>query len=211
MVYLRENKGHGVAREVSLGRCRNELIAIMDSDDICVENRFEKQLRCFMTSNVDIVGGDIAEFIRKIDHVVGFRNVPEKDNEIKEYARKRCPFNQMTVMMKKTAYKDAGGYKDWYCDEDYYLWLRMIQKHAVMANTGEVLVYVRVGNDMYRRRGGWKYFVSEAKLQKYMLDRKLIGLGIFILNIAKRFIIQVLLPVKLRGLVFQKFARKALK
>ena len=115
--------------------------------------------------------------------------------------------NQMTVMFKKSVYERAGGYIDWYQDEDYYLWIRMFETGAVFANTGTLLVNVRVGKDMYKRRGGWKYFKSERRLQKYMLKHKIIGFGTYLINVTKRFIVQVLLPNKVRGWVFKKFAR----
>lgn len=111
-------------------------------------------------------------------------------------------------MFRKSIYEQAGGYLDWYCDEDYYLWLRMMQNGAIFANTGTVLVNVRVGKEMYRRRGGLKYFESEAKLQKYMLEHNIIKFPTYAVNVIKRFIIQVLMPNKLRGWVFQKFARE---
>jgi len=76
------------------------------------------------------------------------------------------------------------------------------------ANVSDDLVNVRVGKEMYQRRGGIKYFKSEAKLQKYMLEHKIIGMSTYLLNISKRLIVQVLLPNKLRGWVFKKFARK---
>lgn len=117
----------------------------------------------------------------------------------------------MTVMFRKSIYERSGGYLDWYCDEDYYLWLRMMQNGSKFANTGTVLVNVRVGEEMYQRRGGVKYFKSEAKLQKYMLDSDMIGFGTYISNVIKRFIVQVLLPNKIRGMVFKKFARKKVK
>ena len=37
-IWLKENMGHGHARRVGLDKCRHELVAIMDSDDICVSN-----------------------------------------------------------------------------------------------------------------------------------------------------------------------------
>ena len=60
---------------------------------------------------------------------------------------------------------------------------------------------------MYQRRGGWKYFLSEAKLQKYMFDNDIIGIIRFAYNVLGRFVIQVLMPNKLRGFVFQKLFR----
>lgn len=77
------------------------------------------------------------------------------------------------------------------------------------ANIDDVLVNVRVGEDMYRRRGGWKYFKSEFKLQRYMKKNKIIGFVTYFMNVMKRLVIQVLLPNRIRGWVFKKFARKA--
>ncbi len=87
----------------------------------------------------------------------------------------------------------------------------MYQNNAKFMNLKDVLVYVRVGNDMYKRRGGWKYFRSEAKLQKYMFDQGIIGLLKFISNILVRFVVQILLPNILRGFIHKKFARKNYK
>ena len=61
---------------------------------------------------------------------------------------------------------------------------------------------------MYQRRGGWKYFKSEARLQKYMFEQGIINFPTFTSNIIIRFILQVLLPNGLRGFIFRKFARK---
>ena len=208
VVRLAENSGHGEARRIGLDNCSNELVALMDSDDISVRDRFEKQICVFRNDEfVSIVGGQIKEFIDTTENVVGMRNVPLKDAEIKSYMRKRCPMNQVTVMFKKSDVKSVGGYIDWYCEEDYYLWIRMALAGLKFANIDSNLVYVRVGKEMYQRRGGLKYFVSEAKLQKYMLDNDVINFVTYAVNVTERFILQVLIPNKLRGWIFQKFAR----
>ena len=210
VIRFAENQGHGNARRAGLAACTNELVALMDADDISVPDRFEKQLALLRAdSTLDIVGGNITEFMDSPDNVVAKREVASTDAEIKQYMKKRCPMNQMTVMFKKASVDSVGGYIDWYCDEDYYLWLRMALADMKFANTPDVLVNVRVGREMYRRRGGWKYFSSEAKLQRYMRKNGLIGFGTYLTNVAKRFIVQVLLPNRLRGWVFKKFARKA--
>ena len=203
------NQGLGVSLRIAIEACSNELIARMDSDDIAVKDRFEQQIQYFNEHpETDILGGDIAEFIEETTNVVGYRKVPKEDADIKGYAKKRCPFNHMTVMYKKDSVIKAGGYADWFWNEDYYLWIRMFEKQYLFANTGTILVNVRVGKDMYQRRGGVKYFKSEAKLQKYMLDKKIIDFTTYAVNVTKRLIVQVLLPNKIRGFVFQKFARE---
>lgn len=203
-----ENRGHGEARRTGLSQCKNELVAIMDADDICATERFEKQLIAFKKHpNADVVGGQITEFTGGEGNVVGKRVVPQTDGEIKEYMKRRCPMNLVTVMFKKSSVEKVGGFIDWYCEEDYYLWIRMALAGMKFANINDVLVNVRVGKDMYNRRGGIKYFQSEARLQKYMLDNKVINYITYLGNISKRVILQVLMPNRLRGWVFRTFAR----
>ena len=208
VIRFEKNQGHGTARRAGLQACQYNIVALMDADDISVSDRFEKQLSKFQSDNyLDIVGGNISEFIDDIDNVVGIRKVPQSDREIKLYIKKRCPMNQMTVMFKKSSVESVGGYKDWFCNEDYYLWVRMVLANQTFANVPDILVNVRVGKDMYQRRGGLKYFKSEAKLQKYMLDKHIIDIGTYFVNVIKRLIVQVLIPNKIRGWVFQRFAR----
>lgn len=209
VIQLPENKGLGNALRIAVNACSYELIARMDSDDIAMEERFEEQLRYFKAyPETDILGGDIDEFIDDVWNVVGRRVVPTGNNEIRQYIKKRCPFNHMTVMYKKSAVQAVGGYRDWFWNEDYYLWIRMYLKNAMMANTGTVLVKARVGKDMYKRRGGQKYFESEVRLQRYMFRHLMISTPTYIDNVVKRFVMQKLLPDNVRGWVFQKFVRK---
>ena len=207
VIYFPENKGLGEALKVAIESCDYELIARMDSDDIAVDNRYELQLRFMQTHNADICGGQIEEFIGDPSKVVGRRVVPQTDTELKSYMKKRCPFNHMTVMYKKTAVMDAGNYQDWFWNEDYYLWIRKKKKNQQFANLSETLVKVRVGKDMYARRGGDKYFKSEIGLQKLMLEKGLINKPTYNINCIKRFIVQKMLPNRVRGWVFKKLAR----
>lgn len=209
IIRLEKNVGHGDARRIGLETCTYDLVALMDADDISINNRFEKQIDAFLNNpEIAIVGGQINEFIDSTDNIVGKRTVPLGDDEIKQYMKKRCPMNQVTVMFRKKEVQSVGGYIDWYCEEDYYLWIRMALNNLKFANVSNVLVNVRVGNEMYQRRGGIKYFKSEAKLQKFMLDNKIISFSRYFVNVSERLILQVLMPNKLRGFIFKVLARE---
>jgi glycosyltransferase involved in cell wall biosynthesis len=202
--------GHGEARRTGLENCSNDLVALMDADDISRPDRFEKQLRAFEEDpELSAHGGYISEFIGSEDNITGYRIVPSEHREILSYMKVRCPMNQVTVMFRKSHVLRAGGYLDWYNNEDYYLWLRMYQEGMKFGNIPEVLVNVRIGEEMYQRRGGWKYFSSEARLQKYMLEKRIIDPVTYLMNIMKRLIVQVLLPNRLRGVVFRRIARRS--
>lgn len=111
-------------------------------------------------------------------------------------------------MFRRSEVLKAGNYLDWFWNEDYYLWIRMWKQGCKFCNLEDVLVNVRVGYDMYARRGGWTYFKSEAKLQKYMWKQHLIGFPRFMFNVAVRWGVQVMLPNRMRGFVFQKLFRE---
>jgi hypothetical protein len=112
-------------------------------------------------------------------------------------------------MFRKSVVLSVGGYMDWHWNEDYYLWIRMYLGGARFANTGTVLVNMRSGEDMYSRRGGKRYFESEKKIHKLMLDNKIIGRVDYFKNVLKRFIVECCLPNAIRGWAFRKFARKS--
>lgn len=207
-IRLKENKGHGRARQISIRNAKYDLVALMDSDDLCVPNRFELQLKVFKANpEIGVLGGQIIEFKDNVRNVTGMREVPLMDKEIKKYIKKRCPFNQMTIMFSKQKVLAAGGYLDWYCDEDYYLWLRMYLMNYTFANIKDVLCYVRVNSDMYRRRGGKKYFESERRLQQFMLDKKIINKKDYCINVITRFFLQRMCPNVMRKQLY-KFTRK---
>lgn len=209
VIRLEKNSGHAIARQTGLDAAQYEYIAIMDSDDIAVPDRFEKQMAYVEAHpEVDALGGQIDEFIGVPSNVVGTRIVPQTDGEIKAYLKSRCPMNLVTVMLKKEAVQKAGGYIDWYCEEDYYLWVRMVEQGMKFANLPDNLVNVRVGEEMYQRRGGMRYFKSEAKLQRYMFKHGIISLPQYIYNVAGRFAVQVVMPNKVRSFVFQKLFRR---
>jgi len=111
-------------------------------------------------------------------------------------------------MFRKSEVMKAGGYQDWYHNEDYYLWIRMYLKGSLFFNKEDVLVYARTNEDFYRRRGGWKYFLSESKLQKFMYSNKINSLFTYWNNVTVRLIVQLLLPNYLREKVFIKFFRQ---
>lgn len=203
------NLGLGKALAVGLKECKYELVARMDTDDVSVPDRCEQQLKCFEEiPELDIIGGDIEEFIDSTDNVVGIRKTPVEDKEVKKYMRIRCAFNHMAVMFKKQAVIKSGDYQDFFYNEDYFLWVRMQLAGCTFRNTGTVLCKVRVDMNTYSRRGGWKYFKWERILQKYMFKNKIINYPLYLKNVFKRFIVEVLMPNRLRSWVFKHFARE---
>ena len=210
-VPFEKNGGLGNALRHGLSYCRNELVARMDSDDISVSNRFERQLAFFAEHpDVDIVGGNISEFMNSPESIVDYRIVPQTHDDIVSYLKSRSPYNHVTVMFKKSAVENAGSYEPFYLFEDWYLWVRMYLSGAKFANIDAVLVNVRVF-DMANRRGGMKYYRSCLELLKFMRDNRVISRASYLKIAAIRFFGYVLLPNKLRAWAYKTFLRKSTK
>ena len=167
IVSLEINQVLGVDLVRGVIHCKNEYIARMDSDDIALPNRFEKQM-VFMSSHpeIDICGGMIQEFLESPDQPTGLRVLPEDADAIYSFMKFRCPFNHMTVCFKKDVVVKAGNYQTLHGYEDYWLWARILQSGGKGANLPDVLVYARTGNNMLARRRGWKLCKSEIELAR---------------------------------------------
>ncbi len=207
IVALSENGGLGNALNKGLDECSYELVARMDSDDICVPDRFEKLLKAVeLHPEAHVIGSWIDEFIGSQDNVVSVRKLPENHKEIVEYSKYRSPLNHVSVMFKKSEVLKSGSYQDFPLMEDYYLWIRMLSNGAIFYNLQESLVLVRNSNDMYNRRGGLKYAKTEVRFFNYMYKIHYIGLFLLITNICIRFTMRAI-PNQLRKQIYLKTLR----
>ena len=208
IVRLKKNVGHGRARQIGIQNTSNDLIAIADADDINQYNRFEKQIDIFEKyPELSIVGSQIIEIDERTKKPLQKRVVPIYDKDIKMILKLKCPLNQMTVMFNKRDINSVGGYKDFYHNEDYFLWVRMCLADLNFYNINDYLVHARVNQMFHIRRGGYKYFLSEYRLQKFMLRKQVISYFEFLRNIIIRFLIQIVFPNNLRSIVFKKLLR----
>lgn len=165
-VVLEENQGLSAALNLGIDAAKNEWLARMDADDICLPYRFEKQFY-FIARNphLHILGSWIDEYNEDMRTRIATRRTPEKHTDILSHARWRCPFNHMTVVYKKSTLIALGKYKNYGAvGDDYELWGRFLMNGYKSANLPEVLVKARTGKDFFSvRRRGLKYFKNELK------------------------------------------------
>ena len=208
VVRLEKNRGLGNALNIGIKECKHELVARMDSDDISRQDRCERQLKVFQEHpDISVVSGIVEEFTSVTDQIEARRVLPETQDQILAFAKKRNPFNHPCVMYKKSAVESTGGYQDFYLLEDYYLWIRMLQKGSTGYNLQEPLLWMRAGSDMYKRRAGWKYAKSQKALFKYMKDSGFISEGQYMKSTITR-TASSLMPNGLREFAYKKVLRK---
>ncbi len=212
IIRLAENRGLGIALQEGLAVCRHDLVARMDSDDISTPKRCEKQLAVFAEKDAAIVGGNIAEFTEEISfgetpRAARVRKVPETNEEIRQFARRRNPFNHPSVMLRRSAVQKAGGYKDCKGFEDYYLWVRMLGMGMTGYNIQEILVYMRTDAGMYERRGSLSYAFLGLRARWRIHRTGYSGIADFLVSAGGQ-IAMSLVPVRLRTYFYGKFLRK---
>lgn len=203
-VILKSNQGLASALNEGLHHCSYDLVARMDTDDICVFDRFEKQL-AFMLQHpeVSVCGGYSEEYDEKMEKSFGIRLLPLGNNQLIAFAKKRSPFSHMTVMFRKSNILKVGGYPPLY-PEDYALWSLLIVKQEKLANIPQVLVYVRSGDQLAKRRG-FNFFVGEVSVFKFQREIGFLNSYEFWRNVNARFFLRTL-PVFLRRFLY-KYAR----
>lgn len=202
------NLGLGLALNVGLKKCKNELVVRMDTDDCSKPERCEKQLLRFSEKPyLAIVGSHIDEFVGDVSNVISQRVVPTTTKEIYDYAKRRSAFNHPAVMYSKTAVLDAGGYADLKRNQDVDLFGRMQFLGYKAENIDEALLWFRSSDELAKRRKSWQntwsYIATIRKFWKMgyssFVDYAMVGIaqtGMY------------LMPVKLQNFVYRKFLRK---
>lgn len=202
------NLGLGLALNVGLKECRNELVARMDTDDCSKPERCQKQLERFLEKPyLAIIGSHIDEFIGDPSNVISQRIVPVTSEEIYEFAKKRSAFNHPAVMYSKTAVLENNGYANLKRNQDVDLFGRMQFKGYKAENIDEALLWFRSSDELAKRRKSWQntwsYIATIRKFWKMgyssFFDYAMVGIaqtGMY------------LMPVKMQNFVYKKFLRK---
>ena len=208
IVISETNIGLGLALNLGLENCRNELVARMDTDDIAKPDRCEKQLKRFEEDPaLDLLGSSVDEFYSTPDEVVSRRVVPTEHEEIYEFAKRRSAFNHPTVMYKKSKVLSVGGYGNLRRNQDVDLFGRMLFSGVKAGNIEESLLYFRSNNDLAKRRKSWENTKSYINTIKRFRKMGYSSFGDY-MKVATAQTIMFLLPVKVQHWVYKKFLRK---
>lgn len=198
LVRLPRNVGLAPALNAGLSHCRGTWVARFDTDDVCVPDRLEVQLAHLAAHpEIDVLGSYIDEFEVDPARPYCVRTVPLDHAAILDGARRRNPMNHMTVVVRRDLLAAGGGYPVEPFFEDWALWVALLQRGARFANLPRSLVRARAGLGMLRRRGGWRYILSEVAVQRRFHRSGFIGSAELLGNIASRTVAR-LVPARVR-------------
>ena len=204
---LRHDAHRGVAAALQDGleASPHELVARADADDLCRPERFARQIPRMHRDGLDLLGAAMREFSDRIPAGEGpLRTRPLTHEEIIRYLPRHSPFHHPTMVLRRSTVLAVGGYRDLPLLEDYWLWERMMLGGARMANLPDVLVDYRVDEHLFARRGGWRLFASDLRLQRrFVRDRVTTPTG-FLRNLGERGVYR-LAPGWARRLAYRRF------
>lgn len=207
IIRLPENVGIGAAANIGLEQCKNELVAKMDADDLAVPDRCEKQLKLFQEApDLVICGGYIEEFSDDPQKPFAIRAVPTDNEQIRKFARRRQPFNNMTVMYRKSAVLSVGGYRSLRRGEDYDLFARLLHAGCYAQNISDVLVKARVNPDAMFRRASFSTFKGCVRSRWNAWRIGFISLWDLLYCSAGALLLSIV-PSRLQHLLYRKFLR----
>lgn len=165
-IILKNDRNRGLTYTLNhcLSHVASEYVARMDSDDVSLPMRFEREVEFLdIHPEYGFVGCGIERFD---ENGVWMCNKGKMEVRPKDFYHSSC-FAHPTVMMRKAVLDKVGGYKEvWYTNrcEDYDLWMRLYANGYKGYNLEECLFQYYEGKDSFPKRK-YKYRVGEAVMR----------------------------------------------
>jgi glycosyltransferase involved in cell wall biosynthesis len=134
--------GRSAALNYGLKEAKYDWVALMDSDDIAVPERLEKEVSLINGSYQDIIFSDSVFFKNKKIQFLNMINTEKED--LKRKIELRGHICNSSVLYNRNFILENGGYNK-YLDhsEDYELWIRLLNK-CNFVHLNEFLLFMRI-------------------------------------------------------------------
>lgn len=182
VVVFKRDENRGLATSlnellnVALGK-KHEFIARMDADDICHEQRFEKQVDFLLKNKTIDCLGTWAIEINENEEEYFKKEMPSSHEDCLSFFKKRDCLIHPTVMFRNTYFTKAGLYpEDTYFGEDTMMWAKGFANNCKFANLQEYLLYFRLDENFFDRRRGVKHAKSILMLR--LKVNEMLGFGL---------------------------------
>lgn len=170
IIVLENDKNIGATASFNRGLAisKGKYVARMDSDDISFPTRLQKQICIFqLWSNLDVLGTG-AILIDRDGNIIGKKQFPSTNQEIKEILNSGVPVFDPSVMIKSNVLKESGGFDERLAPaDDYHLWLTLFKKKKIIANIQEYLIKYRIHDNNLSKLS------SKEQLEKSFLALKI--------------------------------------
>lgn len=167
LIEFEENSGTGKARDIALQNAKGRFVAFLDSDDMWMPEKLEKQIR-FMTKNnypisftsykmIDENGSDLERLVRVVESV-----------NLHQYLKNTIiGYSSSMIDLKQTGSFQIADIR---IRVDTQVWISLLKKGFVAYGLDEVLMIYRVhknsisSNKFYAAKKTWNLFYHVEKL-----------------------------------------------
>lgn len=183
VVRLSEGVGLAGALNAGLERCTGAFIARMDSDDISMPNRLERQLAYVQADpSLDAIGSWSEEFFDD-GTPSQLKICPMGHDAIVNALRWRNVLVHPSMLIRTETLRAVGGYRTKFGKlEDYDLFVRLALSGARFRAVPKALLRVRSSIEQRTRRGGISYAMHEFRFRADLFRRGFLGLTQFIVS-----------------------------
>ncbi len=177
----RENRGLVSTLNELVDMASGVWVARMDSDDIALPARFERQMAWLEKTGADVCGSWVRRFGTTDQRIV---RKHQSDAAIKTELLFGSPFVHPSVIIRSSLIKKFPFDATWVKAEDYDLWIRAAEAGWKMTNVPEVLLHYRVHSAQVStsaaelqqlqgqklRRGYWYFVFNSMNLDNKSID-----------------------------------------
>lgn len=198
-----KNIGRGAIRNLGVDSAEGNFVAIMDSDDLSLPERLDKQEKLFDSTDVDIVVGWQTEFRQQPSNIVATKRCPPTHDAIKKSLKFRCLVPNPSVMIKKEIFQVVGGYGEFRnINEDHDLFIKLSLHGATFGVVNEPLINVRISDEQRKRRSGVALLRDDLRFRLSLYRRGYYNVLEMLAYSALISIFRVV-PWRLKGLIYK--------
>ena len=206
IIYLKENKGAGNARNIGAIFSRAANLIFLDSGDMNINNRISFQNKMLIQNQV-LVGA-----IKEVNSL-GLKRIKFSSKNIslaKIILPYKNPFNNVSIGIKRKFFNKIGGYGETRIGEDWILSGKILKETNKIYIVEEILVLVNIKENFLERRSGLKVYLEIKKSLENLYKLKIINITELIISKFIQKISRVYLS-KYFLLLIYKFSRKETK
>lgn len=168
------NMGLALSMNEAFKHASGCFIARMDSDDISILNRFEKEVRILEHDNFDLVFTNykyINEESQLINNGLSAIGAIKNKEEMIYGIVFGSLIHHPTVMFRREIFERVGGYRNFPCSQDQDLWIRMAEYGCRFAYIESVMLHYRIRNNSISQSKRYKQFLTIYYIKLLMKER----------------------------------------